>query len=175
MREYKIAAIPGDGIGPEVIAAGLEVLAALAVRDGGFTLQVEHFPWSSDYYLQHGRYIPDGGLDRLRVFDAIFFGAVGSRSVPDHVSLWELRLAITQGFDHVVMVHGDGLVALQYRSAKGEATLDVKSTVKVPATVRLERHGETFSAYAAPAGGKEFVLIGSIKVAIFSSAGRLPT
>jgi hypothetical protein len=65
-----------------------------------------------------------------------------------------------------VMVHGDGLVALQYRSAKGEATLDVKSGVKAPATVRLERHGETFSAYAAPAGGKEFVLIGSIKVAL---------
>ena len=66
-----------------------------------------------------------------------------------------------------VMVHGDGLVALQYRSAKGEATLDVKSSVKAPATVRLERHGETFSAYAASAGGKgEFVLIGSIKVAL---------
>jgi TolB protein len=72
-----------------------------------------------------------------------------------------------------VMVHGDGLVALQYRSAKGEATLDVKSTVKAPATVRLERHGETFSAYAAPAVGKgqkaaedKFVLIGSIKVAM---------
>jgi hypothetical protein len=65
-----------------------------------------------------------------------------------------------------VMVHGDGLVALQYRSSKGEATLDVKSSVKAPATVRLERHGETFSAYAAPAGGKAFVLIGSIKVAM---------
>lgn len=65
-----------------------------------------------------------------------------------------------------VMVHGDGLVALQYRSAKGEATLDVKSSVKAPATVRLERHGETFSAYAAPVGGKEFVLIGSIKAAL---------
>lgn len=71
-----------------------------------------------------------------------------------------------------VMVHGDGLVALQYRSAKGEATLDVKSSVKAPATVRLERHGEMFSAYAAPAAAKgaaegdKFVLIGSIKVAM---------
>jgi tartrate dehydrogenase/decarboxylase/D-malate dehydrogenase len=104
MRQYKIAAIPGDGIGPEVIAAGLEVLEALAARDRGFTLEVEHFPWSSDYYLRAGRYIPEGGLDRLRTFDAIFFGAVGSRSVPDHVSLWELRLAITQGFDQYANV-----------------------------------------------------------------------
>ena len=104
MRNYKIAAIPGDGIGPEVIAAGLEVLEALAARDRGFTLELEHFPWSSDYYLREGRYIPEGGLERLRAFDAIFFGAVGSRSVPDHVSLWELRLAITQGFDQYANV-----------------------------------------------------------------------
>jgi len=104
MREYKIAAIPGDGIGPEVIAAGLEVLEGLAARDGGFTLAVEHFPWSSDHYLRHGHYIPEGGLERLRAFDAIFFGAVGSRSVPDHVSLWGLRLAIAQGFDQYANV-----------------------------------------------------------------------
>jgi tartrate dehydrogenase/decarboxylase/D-malate dehydrogenase len=104
MREYKIAAIPGDGIGPEVIAAGLEVLEALAAHDGGFTLAIERFPWSSDYYLQHGHYIPEGGLERLRAFDAIFFGAVGSRSVPDHVSLWELRLAIAQGLDQYANV-----------------------------------------------------------------------
>ncbi len=59
MREHKIAAIPGDGIGTEVIAAGLEVLQAAAARDGGFAIAVEHFPWSSDYYLEHGRYIPE--------------------------------------------------------------------------------------------------------------------
>ena len=104
MREHKIAAIPGDGIGPEVIAAGLEGLQALAARDGGFTLNVERFPWSSEYYLQHGHYIPEGGLERLKAFDAIFFGAVGSRSVPDHVSLWGLRLAIAQGFDQYANV-----------------------------------------------------------------------
>ena len=99
MRQYKIAAIGGDGIGPEVIEAGLEVLDALATADGGFRLAVERFPWSSDYYLAHGHYIPEGGLERLKAFDAIFFGAVGSRQVPDHVSLWGLRLPIAQGFD----------------------------------------------------------------------------
>src|SRR2546423_8169686 len=104
MRRHRTAAIAGDGIGPEVIGAGLEVLAALAARDGGFALDVESFPWSSDYYLQHGHYLPAGALERLRGFDAIFFGAVGSREVPDHVSLWGLRLAIVQGFDQYANV-----------------------------------------------------------------------
>ncbi|OIQ90769.1 putative tartrate dehydrogenase/decarboxylase TtuC' [mine drainage metagenome] len=104
MREYRIAAIPGDGIGVEVIAAGLEVLAALADRCGGFRFAFEHFPWSSDYYLEHGHYIPEGGLERLKTFDAIYFGAVGSTQVPDHVSLWGLRLPICQGFDQYANV-----------------------------------------------------------------------
>lgn len=104
MREYKIAAIPGDGIGPEVISAGLQVLETLAGQDGGFKLSVEHFPWSSDYYLEKGYYIPEGGLERLKQFDAIFFGAVGALNVPDHVSLWGLRLPIAQGFDQYANV-----------------------------------------------------------------------
>ncbi|MDB5842616.1 MAG: tartrate dehydrogenase [Herminiimonas sp.] len=104
MRVYKIAAIPADGIGPEVIAAGLEVVETLAACDGGFRIETEHFPWSSAYYLEHGHYIPEGGLDRLKTFDAIFFGAVGSQQVPDHVSLWGLRLPIAQGFDQYANV-----------------------------------------------------------------------
>jgi len=104
MREYKIAAIPGDGIGVEVIAAGLKVLEVLAAREKGFRLKVEHFPWSSAYYQKHGHYIPEGGLEKLRKFDAIFFGAVGAPDVPDHVSLWGLRLPICQGFDQYANV-----------------------------------------------------------------------
>src|SRR3990172_12299645 len=104
MRVYRIAAIPGDGIGTEVIAAGLEVLNVLADRDRGFRLEVEHFPWNSDYYLKHGYYIPAGGLARLKTFDAIFFGAVGAPDVPDHISLWGLRLPICQGFDQYANV-----------------------------------------------------------------------
>jgi tartrate dehydrogenase/decarboxylase/D-malate dehydrogenase len=104
MRTYRIAAIPGDGIGVEVIAAGLRVLDAIAKREGSFRFEVKSFPWSSDYFLEHGHYIPEGGLDELSRFDAIFFGAVGSQRVPDHVSLWGLRLPICQGFDQYANV-----------------------------------------------------------------------
>jgi len=104
MRTYRIAAIPGDGIGIEVIAAGLKVLEILAARDQSFRLEVEHFPWNSAYYLERGYYIPEGGLDKLKRFDAIFFGAVGAPNVPDHVSLWGLRLPICQGFDQYANV-----------------------------------------------------------------------
>src|SRR5882672_7870121 len=104
MRIHKIAAIGGDGIGPEVVAAGLDVLETLAASDGGFRFEVEQFPWSSEFYAKHGHYIPPDGLERLKKFDAIFFGAVGSRSVPDHVSLWGLRLPICQGFDQYANV-----------------------------------------------------------------------
>jgi tartrate dehydrogenase/decarboxylase/D-malate dehydrogenase len=103
MRTYRIAAIGGDGIGPEVIDAGVAVLEALGEAEG-FGLQLESFPWSSDFYLKHGHYIPPGGLEQLKTFDAIFFGAVGSRKVPDHVSLWGLRLPICQGFDQYANV-----------------------------------------------------------------------
>lgn len=99
MRIHKIAAIPGDGIGPEVIAAGLDVLETCAQRDGGFSLQVEHFHWGSDYYRKHGVMMPVGGADTLRPFDAIYFGAVGAPDIPDHITLWGLRLAICQPLD----------------------------------------------------------------------------
>src|SRR5665213_2306610 len=104
MREYAIAAIGADGIGPEVIAAGLKVLGVLARRDGGFALKVEEFPWGSDYYRKHGVLMPADGLDRLKRFDAIYFGAVGAPDIPDHVTLWGLRLPICQGFDQYANV-----------------------------------------------------------------------
>jgi tartrate dehydrogenase/decarboxylase/D-malate dehydrogenase len=101
VKTYRIAAIPGDGIGNEVIPAGIEVLQRSA---DGFRLEFEHFDWSSKRYQQTGRYIPEGGLEQLKSFDAIFFGAVGAPDVPDHVSLWGLRLPICQGFDQYANV-----------------------------------------------------------------------
>ena len=104
MRSYKIAAIPGDGIGTEVIAAGLEALEICARRDGGFRLDVENFDWGSDYYKTRGVMMPADGLATLKSFDAIYFGAVGAPDVPDHVTLWGLRLAICQPFDQYANV-----------------------------------------------------------------------
>jgi tartrate dehydrogenase/decarboxylase/D-malate dehydrogenase len=103
MRRYRIAAIPADGIGPEVIGAGLEVLDALASR-AGFGLEVEHHDWGSDHYRRTGRMMPADGLERLRGADAIYFGAVGAPDLPDHITLWGLRLAICQGFNQYANV-----------------------------------------------------------------------
>ncbi|HEV3010895.1 MAG TPA: tartrate dehydrogenase [Burkholderiales bacterium] len=107
MKSYRIASIPGDGIGNEVIPAGIEVLNRVA---DGFTLEFEHFNWSSKLYVETGRYIPEGGLEKLKKFDAIFFGAVGAPEVPDHVSLWGLRLPICQGFDQYANVRPSRLL-----------------------------------------------------------------
>jgi tartrate dehydrogenase/decarboxylase / D-malate dehydrogenase len=104
MKRYKIAVIPGDGIGKEVIPAGVEVLDALARRDGGFEMTFDHFDWGSDYYKKTGLMMPEDGRDQIRNHDAIFFGAVGAPDVPDHVSLWGLRLAICQPFDQYANV-----------------------------------------------------------------------
>ncbi len=104
MRDYKIAAIPGDGIGIEVIDAGLEVLQAVAARDGGFQLTVERFPWGSDHYFETGGMMPDDGLETLKAFNTIYFGSAGDPRLPDHVSLWGLRLAICQPFDQYANV-----------------------------------------------------------------------
>jgi len=102
MRHYSIAAIPGDGIGPEVISAGLAVLKVLEQKMGCFRLNVETFPWGSDYYKKTDLMMPPNGLDLLRPFNAIYFGAVGAPDVPDHITLWGLRLAICQGLDQYV-------------------------------------------------------------------------
>ncbi|OJJ49477.1 hypothetical protein ASPZODRAFT_14192 [Penicilliopsis zonata CBS 506.65] len=103
-KTYSIAAIPADGIGPEVIAAGITALNALADTLQTFKLEFTNYDWSSDTYKQTGKYIPDGGLDALKKHDAILFGAVGAPDVPDHVSLWGLRLAICQPFQQYANV-----------------------------------------------------------------------
>jgi len=104
MKTYRIASIPGDGIGIEVIAEGEKVLRALAQKDGGFALEFTPFDWSSARFLKTGAYMPENPLEILKKFDAIFFGAVGAPNVPDHISLWGLRLPICQGFDQYANV-----------------------------------------------------------------------
>jgi tartrate dehydrogenase/decarboxylase/D-malate dehydrogenase len=104
MKTYRIAAIPGDGIGTEVVAAGVEVLQALAVRCGNFSFAFDHFDWGGEYYKRHGVMMPEDGRERIRHHDAILFGSAGHPEIPDHITLWGLRLAICQPFDQYANV-----------------------------------------------------------------------
>jgi tartrate dehydrogenase/decarboxylase / D-malate dehydrogenase len=99
--KYKIALIPGDGIGQEVVPEGVRVLEAMAHKFG-FDLSFKSFPYSCHYYLQHGAMMPPDALDELQTFDVILLGAVGDPKVPDHVSLWGLLLPIRRTFDQYV-------------------------------------------------------------------------
>ena len=104
MKTHKIAVIAGDGIGPEVIAEGVKALNAVAARDGSFKFEFTYFPWGCEYYLKTGRMMSEDALETLKGFDAVFLGAVGHPSVPDHISLRDLLLVIRQGFDQYVNV-----------------------------------------------------------------------
>lgn len=104
MHTYKIAAIPGDGIGKEVINAGLEVLSALAARSTDFNFDIVDFDWGTDRYKAQGHLMPEDGVSQLKKFDAILFGAVGAPDVPDHITLWGLRLEICQSLDQYANV-----------------------------------------------------------------------
>ena len=104
MKTYRIATIPGDGIGKEVIPAGEEVLKAVAALEPDLDFSFENFDWGGDYYRRHGLMMPSEGLDALREKDAILFGSAGDPHIPDHITLWGLRLKICQGFDQYANV-----------------------------------------------------------------------
>ncbi len=101
MKKYKVAVIPGDGIGKEVVPEGQRVLEA-AARKHDFALDWTHFDWSCDRFLKSGAFMPKDGIDRLRGFDAIYLGAVGWPGIPDHVSLWGLLIPIRRSFEQYV-------------------------------------------------------------------------
>jgi tartrate dehydrogenase/decarboxylase/D-malate dehydrogenase len=164
MRTHKIAAIPGDGIGTEVIAAGLEALAVCARRDGGFRLEVENFDWGSDYYKTYGVMMPADGLETLKRFDAIYFGAVGAPDVPDHVTLWGLRLAICQPFDQYANVRPTRILPGITSPLRGVAEGDLDWVI-----VRENSEGE----YAGQGGRSHRGLPEEVatEVSIFTRAG----
>jgi tartrate dehydrogenase/decarboxylase / D-malate dehydrogenase len=103
-RVYKIASIPADGIGPEVVESALEVIEVLCRTDGGLRLDFARYDWGSERYRRTGEFMPKDGLERLKKHDAILFGAVGAPDIPDHITLWGLRLPICQGLDQYANV-----------------------------------------------------------------------
>ncbi|MER8821036.1 tartrate dehydrogenase [Mesorhizobium sp. M0991] len=164
MRSYRIAAIPGDGIGKEVVAAGLRALASCATRDGGFSLEVQHFDWGSDYYKLNGVMMPKDGTERLKAFDAIYFGAVGAPDVPDHLTLWGLRLAICQPFDQYANVRPTRILPGIESPLRGVTAGDLDWVI-----VRENSEGE----YAGQGGRSHLGLPEEVatEVSIFTRAG----
>ncbi|MFW0912115.1 tartrate dehydrogenase [Bacillus altitudinis] len=105
MKHFSIATIPGDGVGKEVVPEAVRVLKAISEVHGGLTFSFQDFPWSCEYYLEHGEMMPKDGLEQLKAFDSIFLGAVGDANlVPDHVSLWGLLIKIRREFEQVINV-----------------------------------------------------------------------
>ncbi|MCS6932800.1 MAG: tartrate dehydrogenase [Acetobacteraceae bacterium] len=144
-RHYRIAVIPGDGIGKETVPEGLRVLDA-AARRFGFTLSATHYDWSCETYKATGRMMPEDGLERLREADSIFLGAVGWPGVPDHVSLWGLLIPIRRGFDQYVNLRPCRLLPGVRTPLAGRGPADIDFVV-----VRENTEGEYSST-----GGRMF-------------------
>ena len=99
MTMHRLAIIPGDGVGREVVPEGLRAVRAAAEVTGSFGIETVDYPWSCEYYAQRGVMMEADAIDRLRDSDAIYLGAIGFPGVPDHVSLWEMLLPIRQQLD----------------------------------------------------------------------------
>ncbi len=102
MDQYRVAAVPGDGIGVDTVSEAIKTLRVACEVHGGLAIAFDHYPWGCQYYLETGEMMPDDGLRILGDHDSILLGAVGFPSVPDHVSLWGLLLPIRQGFDQYI-------------------------------------------------------------------------
>jgi tartrate dehydrogenase/decarboxylase/D-malate dehydrogenase len=164
MRTYRIAVIPGDGIGQEIAPVAVEVLQHVAERSGLFNAEYEYFPWGSDYYLQRGMMMPEDGLETLRAFDAIYFGAVGSPQVADHTSLHGLRLRICQGFDQYANVRPTVLLPGINGPLRGKGPEDINFVV-----VRENTEGEYIGAGGRAHQGLDQEV--AVETAIFSRFG----
>ncbi len=135
-RTYRIASIPGDGIGKETTPEGLRVLHAAATRFG-FRLDVQDYDWSCERYARTGAMMPEDGLDQLRAHDSVFLGAVGWPGVPDHVSLWGLLIPIRRGFDQYASIRPCRLMPGARSPLAGRTEADINFIV-----VRENTEGE---------------------------------
>jgi tartrate dehydrogenase/decarboxylase/D-malate dehydrogenase len=162
MKRFRIANIPGDGIGREVVPAATNVLKTIEGIHGGLKFEFEEFPWSCEYYLEHGFMMPDDGLKRLTDFDSIFLGAIGNQKlVPDHISLWGLLIKIRREFEQVINMRPAKLM-------KG-----VKSPLSNPKDFDLVVIRENSEGEYSSVGGKIFKGEDEIAIqnAVFSRKG----
>src|SRR4029077_2501393 len=136
MREYRIAVIPGDGIGKEVVPEGIRVLEAAGSKYD-IRFRWDELPWSCEHYTKTGRMMPEDGLEQIRNHDAIFLGAVGFPGVPDHVSLWGLLIPIRRGFQQYANVRPVRLVPRIQSLLRGREPGDIDFIV-----VRENTEGE---------------------------------
>lgn len=164
MQDYHIAVIPGDGIGQEVCPEGLKVLDAAADISGAFRLHYDTFPWGCEYYLEHGQMMADDALKTLEQFDAIYFGAVGFPTVPDHITLHGLRLPICQGFDQYANVRPSLLLPGVQSPLHGKKEGDIDFIV-----VRENTEGEYIGAGGRAHHGMPSEV--AVETAVFSRAG----
>lgn len=164
MKTYKIAVIPGDGVGPEVLKEGMKVLKQAAACSGAFSLEDAWFPWGCGYYLETGRMMPEDGIRILKGFDAIYLGAVGDPRVPDHVSLWDLLLKIRKSFDQYVNLRPVKLLKGAPCPLKDVAREDVNMTF-----IRENSEGEYAGSGSWLFKGKPNEVV--IQDGVFSRAG----
>ncbi|HVO49706.1 MAG TPA: tartrate dehydrogenase [Thermoanaerobaculia bacterium] len=150
MKAHRIAVIPGDGIGKEVVPEGIRVLDAVG-RKFGLSFRWDHFPWSCEYYVAEGKMMPDDGLSRIRSHDAVFLGAVGFPGVPDHVSLWGLLIPIRRGFQQYANVRPVRLMPGVRCPLAGRKPGDIDFVV-----VRENTEGEYSSIGGRMSEGTEF-------------------
>ncbi len=128
MNRYKIAVVPGDGIGPEVMTEAVKILNRVAELDGDLSFEFTWFPWGCEYYLKTGEMMPSDGIETLSHFDAILLGAVGYPGVPDHISLRDLLLKIRHDFDQYVNLRPVKLLHGAYCPIKNVQPEDVNMT-----------------------------------------------
>ncbi|NBI71877.1 tartrate dehydrogenase [Clostridiaceae bacterium] len=163
-KTWKIAVIPGDGVGPEVVAEGMKILKQVAQADGTFAVEDTWFPWGCGYYLKHGRMMDEDGIERLKDFDAIYLGAVGAPGVPDHISLWDLLLTIRKRFDQYVNLRPVKLLSGAQCPLKGVTKEEVNMTF-----IRENSEGEYAGSGSWLYRGKPQEVV--IQDGVFSRAG----
>ena len=163
MKDYKIAVIPGDGIGKEVVPAGVSVLQTVA-NEHGFKLSFTDYPWSCETYHETGKMMPDDGIEQLKDSDAIYLGAVGFPGVPDHISLWGLLIPIRRSFDQYINLRPIRLLKGVSSPLAGRTAEDIDFYV-----VRENSEGEYSSIGGRQNEGTPFETV--VKTDVFTRRG----